>query len=305
MPTPQTGVYTASLTPLTASYEPNFTALISHAKWLLETGSDGVAILGSTGEANSLTIEQRLDIIAYCGSKLAPERLMMGTGSCSLQDAIRLTQASVDAGVYAVLVIPPFYYRPQSDASVLRYYTELIAAVNDPRLRIVFYNFPQLSGYNFSLEILQQLKQRFGDIAAGIKDSSGAWGNMLNITKNVPDFMVYSGTETLLLDILREGGAGCITASANLLAPECQQVFQAWNNDQQDTADQEQNKLSVLRKTLESYPFVSELKGLMAEYSASEHWQQMLPPFTPLLASEISELSAEIKEAGLDLNQRL
>jgi 4-hydroxy-tetrahydrodipicolinate synthase len=305
MPTPQTGVYTASLTPLTASYEPNFTALISHAKWLLETGSDGVAILGSTGEANSLTIEQRLDIIAYCGSKLAPERLMMGTGSCSLQDAIRLTQASVDAGVYAVLVIPPFYYRPQSDASVLRYYTELIAAVNDPRLRIVFYNFPQLSGYNFSLEILQQLKQRFGDIAAGIKDSSGAWGNMLNITKNVPDFMVYSGTETLLLDILREGGAGCITASANLLAPECQQVFQAWNNDQQDTADQAQKKLSVLRKALESYPFVSELKGLMAEYSASEHWQQMLPPFTPLLASEISELSAEIKEAGLDLNQRL
>ena len=305
MPTPQTGVYTASLTPLTASYEPNFTALISHAKWLLETGSDGVAILGSTGEANSLTIEQRLDIIAYCGSKLAPERLMMGTGSCSLQDAIRLTQASVDAGVYAVLVIPPFYYRPQSDASVLRYYTELIAAVNDPRLRIVFYNFPQLSGYNFSLEILQQLKQRFGDIAAGIKDSSGAWGNMLNITKNVPDFMVYSGTETLLLDILREGGAGCITASANLLAPECQQVFQAWNNDQQDTADQEQNKLSVLRKTLESYPFVSGLKGLMAEYSVSEHWQQMLPPFTPLLESEIRELSAEIKNYGLDLNQRL
>ena len=305
MPTPQTGVYTASLTPLTASYEPNFTALISHAKWLLETGSDGVAILGSTGEANSLTIEQRLDIIAYCGSKLAPERLMMGTGSCSLQDAIRLTQASVDAGVYAVLVIPPFYYRPQSDASVLRYYTELIAAVNDPRLRIVFYNFPQLSGYNFSLEILQQLKQRFGDIAAGIKDSSGAWGNMLNITKNVPDFMVYSGTETLLLDILREGGAGCITASANVLAPECQLVYQAWKNNQYDAAEQAQKKLSVLRKTLESYPFVSELKGLMAEHSSSEHWQQMLPPFSPLLASEVRELSAEIKGYGLDLNQRL
>ena len=305
MTTPLAGVYTASLTPLTASYEPNLPALVRHVEQLFESGSDGAAILGSTGEANSLSIEQRLDIIAYCGSKLAPERLMMGTGSCSLQDAIRLTQASVAAGVYAVLVIPPFYYRPQSDASVLRYYTELIAAVDDPRLRIVFYNFPQLSGYNFSLEILQQLKQRFGKIAAGIKDSSGDWENMLNITKNVADFMVYSGTETLLLDILREGGAGCITASANLLAPECQQVFQAWKNNQQDAAEQAQKKLSVLRKALESYPFVSELKGLMAEHSASEDWQQMLPPFNPLLASEISELSAEIKEAGLDLNQRL
>ena len=302
---PLKGVYTASLTPLTASYEPNLPALVRHVELLYELGSDGAAILGSTGEANSLTIEQRLGIIAYCGNKLAPERLMMGTGSCSLQDAVRLTQASIDAGVYTVLVIPPFYYKPQSDASVLRYFAELISSVDDPRLRIVFYNFPKLSGYNFSIEILQELKQSFGDIAAGIKDSSGNWENMLSITKNVPDFMVYSGTETLLLDILREGGAGCITASANLLAPECQHVFQAWNNNQQDAADQAQKKLSVLRKALESYPFVSELKGLMAEYSTSENWQQMLPPFTPLLESEIRELSAEIKNNGLDLNQRL
>ncbi len=303
---PLKGVYTASLTPLTASYEPNLPALVRHVEQLYELGSDGAAILGSTGEANSLTIEQRLGIIGYCGSKLEPERLMMGTGSCSLQDAVRLTQASIDAGVYTVLVIPPFYYKPQSDASVRRYYAELISLVDDPRLRIVFYNFPKLSGYNFSLEILQELKQSFGDIAAGIKDSSGNWENMLSITKNVPDFMVYSGTETLLLDILREGGAGCITASANLLAPECQHVFQAWNNNQQDAADQAQKKLSVLRKALESYPFVSELKGLMAEYSgASENWQQMLPPFTPLLESEIRELSGEIKNNGLDLNQRL
>lgn len=150
---------------------------------------------------------------------------MMGTGSCALQEAIRLTKASVNAGIYTLLVIPPFYYKQQSDESVLRYYAELIASVDEPRLRIVFYNFPKLSGYNFSLRILQELKQRFGDIAAGIKDSSGDWENMFSITKNVPDFMVYSGTEIMLLDILREGGAGYITASANVLAPECQLVY--------------------------------------------------------------------------------
>jgi 4-hydroxy-tetrahydrodipicolinate synthase len=305
MPNPLAGVYTASLTPLTVSYEPNLAALVQHVEKLFKSGSDGAAILGSTGEANSLTIEQRLDIIAYCGRKLAPERLMMGTGSCALQDAIRLTKTSIDAGIYAVLVIPPFYYKPQSDENVLRYYAELIASVDDPRLRIVFYNFPKLSGYNFNLRILQELKRRFGDIAAGIKDSSGDLENMLSITKNVPDFMVYSGTETFLLDILREGGAGCITASANVLAPECQLVYQAWKNNQQDAASQAQKKLSVLRKALENYPFVAELKGLMAEHSGSEHWQQMLPPFSPLLASEVRGLSAEIKEYGLDLNQRL
>ncbi|MDP6887371.1 MAG: dihydrodipicolinate synthase family protein [SAR324 cluster bacterium] len=299
------GIYTASLTPLTSSYEPNLPALVSHVEQLFESGSDGVAILGSTGEANSLTIEQRLDIISYCGRTLAPERLMMGTGSCALQDAIRLTQASIEAGVFSVLVIPPFYYKPQSDESVIRYYSELISSVDDSRLRIIFYNFPKLSGYNFSTEILQEFKERFGDIAAGIKDSSGNWENMLSITKNVPNFMVYSGTETLLLNILREGGAGCITASANLLAPECQLVYQAWRNDQQNTAEQVQKELNVLRKALESYQFVSELKGLMAEHTGSEHWQEMLPPFIPLLPSQVRELSEKINDLGLNLRQRI
>ncbi|MEC9069795.1 MAG: dihydrodipicolinate synthase family protein [SAR324 cluster bacterium] len=299
------GIYTASLTPLTSSYEPNLPALVSHVEQLFESGSDGVAILGSTGEANSLTIEQRLDIISYCGRTLAPERLMMGTGSCALQDAIRLTQASIEAGVFSVLVIPPFYYKPQSDESVIRYYSELISSVDDSRLRIIFYNFPKLSGYNFSTEILQEFKERFGDIAAGIKDSSGNWENMLSITNNVPDFMVYSGTETLLLNILREGGAGCITASANLLAPECQLVYQAWRNDQQNTAEQVQKELNVLRKALESYQFVSELKGLMAEHTGSEHWQEMLPPFIPLLPSQVRELSEKINDLGLNLRQRI
>ena len=299
------GIYTASLTPLTSSYEPNLPALVSHVEQLFESGSDGVAILGSTGEANSLTIEQRLDIISYCGRTLAPERLMMGTGSCALQDAIHLTQASIDAGVFSVLVIPPFYYKPQSDESVIRYYSELISSVDDSRLRIIFYNFPKLSGYNFSTEILQEFKERFGDIAAGIKDSSGNWENMLSITKNVPNFMVYSGTETLLLNILREGGAGCITASANLLAPECQLVYQAWRNDQQNTAEQVQKELTVLRKALESYQFVSELKGLMALHTGSEHWQEMLPPFIPLLPSQVRELSEKINDLGLNLHQRI
>ena len=116
--------------------------------------------------------------------------------------------------------------------------------------------------------------------------------------------MVYSGTETLLLDILREGGAGTITASANLLAPECQQVFQAWKNDQQEAAEQAQKKLTVLRKALESYPFVSELKSLMALQDGSEKWQHMLPPFSPLSVKQVRDLANKINELGLDLNER-
>jgi len=298
------GVYSASLTPLTASFEPNLPVLVRHAQWLLESGSDGVALLGSTGEANSLTIEQRLAIIELSAKELPPDRLMMGTGSCALQDAVHLTKASIDAGVYAVLLLPPFYYKPQSDKSVLRFFSELISSVDDTRLRIIFYNFPKLSGYNFSVKILQELKQRFGDIATGIKDSSGDWGNMLNVAQNVPDFMVYAGTETFLLEILREGGVGCISATANLTAPECQRVYQAWKNNKQKVAEQAQMELSELRKTLENFPFVSELKSLFASQTNAEEWGNMLPPFTPILDKQVGELTEQIKGLGLDLKLR-
>ena len=305
MESPQAGIYTASLTPLFDSFEPNIPALIRHAQWLLEQGSDGVALLGSTGESNSMTVEQRQSIIEQSALELPPDRLMMGTGSCALQDAVRLTQASVNAGVLSVLVLPPFYYKPQSEESVLSFFSLLVEAVDNPNLRIIFYNFPQLSGYNFSIKILQELKLRFGDIAAGIKDSSGDWNNMLGVVQNVPDLMVYTGTETLLLDILRKGGAGSITATANLIAPECQHVFQAWKNGRSEAADQAQKYLTALRIAFESYSFVSEMKSLLAAQTNSEEWNHMLPPFAQLPYDQVEELTEQIKVIGLDLSQRL
>ena len=305
MESPQAGIYTASLTPLFDSFEPNIPALIRHAQWLLEEGSDGVALLGSTGESNSMTVEQRQSIIEQSALELPPDRLMMGTGSCALQDAVRLTQASVNAGVLSVLVLPPFYYKPQSEESVLSFFSLLVEAVDNPNLRIIFYNFPQLSGYNFSIKILQELKLRFGDIAAGIKDSSGDWNNMLDMVQNVPDLMVYTGTETLLLDILRKGGAGSITATANLIAPECQHVFQAWKNGPSEAADQAQKHLTALRIAFESYSFVSEMKSLLAAQTNSEEWNHMLPPFAQLPDEQVEELTEQIKVLGLDLSQRI
>ena len=197
------GVFTASLTPLNQDAFPNLNQLVSHVNWLFGQGSDGVAILGSTGEANSLTFEQRLSIIEHTAGELPPEKLMLGTGSCSMQDAIRLTNASVQAGVFTVLVLPPFYYRPQSEEGAFRYFSELIETVSEERLRVVFYNFPQLTGFSFSLELLTRLRDRYGQVAAGIKDSSGDWENMKLLAREIPDFSVYAGTEKFLLDILR------------------------------------------------------------------------------------------------------
>ena len=305
MNSPKRGIYAASLTPFTASYEPEIQALISHAQWLLENGADGVALLGSTGEANSMTLEQRRVIIEQSTRKLPADRLLIGTGSCALQDAIKLTKVTIDAGVYAVLVLPPFYYKPQSEESIIRFYSELITTVNDSRLRIIFYNFPKFTGYNFDQNVIGKLKQSFGEIAAGIKDSSGNWENMLGIAQNVNEFMVYSGTETFLLETLLNEGAGCITATANIIATECQQVFQAWKNEQLEDAQQKQNKLSSLRKVFENYPFVSGLKSVFACQKNSNNWGNMMPPFDQLTKNQLHELKEKIQDLGLDISKRL
>ena len=299
------GIYAASLTPFTASYEPEISVLVSHVQWLLENGADGVALLGSTGEANSMTIEQRQAIIKQSTRKLPLDRLLIGTGSCALHDAIKLTKVSIDAGVYLVLVLPPFYYKPQSEDSIIRFYSELIDNINDSRLRIIFYNFPKFTGYNFDHNVIGNLKHRFGEIAAGIKDSSGNWENMSGVCQHVSDFMVYSGTETFLLDNLLNGGAGCITATANLIATECQQVFKAWKNGQLEDAKQKQKKLTSLRKVFESYPFVSGLKSIFADQIDSNYWIQLMPPFDLLMKDQLSVLKEKVEDLGLDLSKRL
>ena len=216
-----------------------------------------------------------------------------------------MTKVSIDAGVSAVLVLPPFYYKPQSEESIIRFYSELVAAVNDSRLRIIFYNFPKFTGYNFDHNVIGKMKQRFGEIAAGIKDSSGNCENMYGVAQNVRDFMVYSGTETYLLETLLNGGAGCITATSNLIATECQQVFQAWKNERLEDAQQKQKTLTSLRKAFESYPFVSGLKSIFADQKDSNDWGHMMPPFEGLMKDQLHELKEKIKDLGLDLSKRL
>ena len=295
------GVFTASLTPLDSNLEPDLEALIDHSMSLMEEGSEGVALLGSTGEANSLTLEQRLKIIENVPGSLSPEHLMLGTGSCSLQDAVILTKASMRSGVWTVLVLPPFYYRPQSDDGAFRYFSEIIESVGDEKLRVVFYNFPQLSGYSFSIEILLKLRERFGPTAAGIKDSSGDWENMKRVANEIPDFSVYAGTERFLLDVLREGGAGSITATGNLTSPGCREVYRAWRAGDQEEADGTQERLTRQRLVLQNHPFVSGLKSLTRLKTGSSVWCNMLPPFVPLSDDKAALFAREAAETGLDV----
>ena len=107
-------------------------------------------------------------------------------------------------------------------------FAELIGRVGAPDLRVYLYNFPKLTGFAFAPELVARLAGAFGPVIAGLKDSSGAWESMSTLARNFPQMAIYAGTEAFLLPILREGGAGCISASANLTSPFCAEVFRAW-----------------------------------------------------------------------------
>lgn len=293
------GVFAAALTPLDASCAPDHDAFVRHAAALLDGGCDGLAVLGSTGEANSLAIEQRLALIETAAARLPGDRLLVGTGSCAVADAIELTSASLKSGMPNVLVLPPFYYKPVTDEGVFAYFARLIDAVGSDRLRIWLYNFPQLTGFAFGAALIERLYDRFGAVIAGMKDSSGDWESMRSLCAVVPGFALYAGTERYLLDILDEGGAGCITATANLTAPLCQAVFQAWNSGDRAQAERRQARLTEIRLAMQSHPLVPLQKALMQHRTGDEIWSRMLPPFTPLRnTAAIDEMARALGEMG-------
>ncbi len=297
-PTPlPRGVFAAALTPLGPDLAPDHDAFIAHGRALLEGGCDGLAVLGSTGEANSLPLAQRRALLETAAGRLPANRLLMGTGACALADAIEMTRASVAAGVFNVLVLPPFYYKPASDDGVFAFFAHLIDATADDRLRVFLYNFPQLTGFTFGAELISRLYDRFGPIIAGAKDSSGDWESMRALCTVVPGFSAYAGTERFLLDILEHGGAGCITATANLTAGACQQVYQAWRNGDRADAEKHQARLSETRLALQRHPLVPLQKAVLQQRTGDTVWTRMLPPFVALENEQAVEDASRVLAA--------
>lgn len=289
------GVFAAALTPLDGDLEPDLEAYASHCAWLLDHGCDGIGVLGTTGEANSLSLRSRRAVIEHACTHLPPSKLLIGTGSCALADAIELTRLSWHGGARNVLMLPPFYYKPATEDGVFRYFAELIEAVGEPGLRVYLYNFPQLSGYNFPIALIERLRDAYGAVIAGAKDSSGDWDNMAAMCRELDDFDVFAGTEVFLLDILRAGGTGVISATANVTARLCQDVYA-------DPArgDGSQARLTRVRRTIEAYPPIPALKALAGLRAAAGDWRNVLPPFLPLPEDELERLLRDLGELGFD-----
>lgn len=274
------GVYAAVLTPLDDDYAPNLPMFVAHCRWLLETGCDGLAPLGTTGEANSLPVAQRLAVIAAAAEAGLPlGKFIFGSGSCALADAVTVTKAIVAAGGGGALVLPPFYYKNPSEDGLFAFFAELVERVGDRRLKLYLYHYPQLATVPITIPLVARLKRAYGDTIAGLKDSSGDWSNAAAMLKEFPGFGLFSGTEEFLLPVLRGGGAGCISATTNLLAPLARPVYLGWRSQE---AEGRQRRLTEVRRVFQDYVLQAALKAVMAALTGDARWHNLLPPNRPL-----------------------
>ncbi len=295
------GAWVAALTPLNEDLSADLPAMIAHYRWLLANGCDGVAVLGTTGEANSFTVAERRKVIdAVSESGLANNAVMIGTGCCAFPDTVELTKAVLGAGYHNVLMLPPFYYKGVGDDGLFGSYSEIIQRVGDSRLRIYVYDFPQMTGLEIDAELLARLHEAYPDTIVGVKDSSGRLPDMLATCERIPGFGTFAGSEEFLTDVVRAGGVGCISATANATAPFCGEVWRALQNDGAAT-DEAQKRLTGLRLMLQAYPAVPSLKAIMADHTGNAAWNRVRPPMLPLDAERTAKLLAEARQMGLTL----
>ncbi len=270
------GVLAPVLTPFDESLEPDAERFVAHARWLLEDGCTGLAPFGTTGEAVSLGLGERQRLLeALVEGGVDPGVLMPGTGLCSIPDTVALTRAAVEAGCGGVMVLPPFYYKGVSDDGIYRHFAEVIDRVGDARLRVYLYHIPPQAVTGFSVELVGRLIHDYPDTVVGLKDSSGDWSNTKALLDAYPGFATLSGSEVFLLDNLRGGGAGCITATGNINARAIRAVFDGWEGPD---ADALQDGITRFRQIVQGQPVIPMLKQVIAHYRDDALWARVRPP---------------------------
>jgi 4-hydroxy-tetrahydrodipicolinate synthase len=294
------GVNAAVLTPMNADLSIDLDRMVGHCRWLLANGCDGLAVLGTTGEANSLGIRERLAVLEGLVARGIPaENMLPGTGTTAVTDTVVLTRKAQELGCRGALLLPPFYYKNPSDDGLLAYFNEVIQRVAGD-IKIYLYNFPQQSAIPFSVEFIGRLLKANPGKIKGIKDSSGNFENSLSYVEAFArdGFEVYAGDDTLLKPLLEKGSAGCITAASNVNCALGAEVYANWDNAAGAAAQQ---VLSATRKAVTSVPLIPALKSLVARNTGDARWLNIRPPHLRLTAAQEAALFSAFDASGITL----
>lgn len=292
------GVFSASATPINADGTPDHATFALHVEALLTEGCDGIAMLGTTGEANSFSLNQRMALVEkVIESGVEAKRLLPGTSQTNVADTVTLTKHAVEAGVAASVVLPPFYYKGVSDEGLFRFYAEVIEGVKSDALRVVLYHIPPIAQVGISLELTQRLLDSFPGIVVGVKDSSGKIESMQAFASAFQNFSVLAGADPFMLPLLRSGGAGCITSSSNLIAKHLRVVFDNWFDDSKAAqVDAAQARINAWRDLSNAYVQLPTIKAMLAKRRGHDGWTRVRPPLVELAPAEIATVWARMEE---------
>ena len=295
------GVLSPVVTPFKRDLAPDKERFVAHCKWLLSQNC-GLAIFGTNSEGNSLSLAERMGLLeAVIEAGLDPSRMMPGTGCCSFPETAMLTAEAVRYGCAGVLMLPPFYYKGVGEEGLYRYYSEVVQRVGNARLRIYLYHIPPVAVVGITPALVERLLKAYPTAIAGMKDSSGDWNN----TKTYLDafaqagFAVFAGSESFLLQTMRNGGAGTISATANVNPAAIHKLYSEW---QRADADQQQDALNRTRETLgKKYLMIAALKQAIAIYADDPAWARVRPPLIELTSQQAQSLAAELRQMGFTM----
>ena len=282
--------------------QPRFNDL---ARELLSSGCSGLAPFGTTGEALSISAEERrLGLARLIASGIDPTVVIPGTGLCNLPESVALSQQAVDLGCEGVLVLPPFYFKGVSDEGLLRFYDEFIDRVNRPSLKIYLYHIPQVSGVALTINLVNTLRKRYPLVVVGIKDSFGNWDNT-NSLLAMDDFIVYPGSELPLVDAMKLRAPGCISATANLNSGPIAEVIRACEDQNWVEATRLHHPVVETRKAFQNYAPIPAQKALLSHATNIESWRNVRPPLIALATDKTQQLQYALNRAVSEQVPRL
>lgn len=294
------GVLAPVVTPFDAQLKPDATRFVAHCKWLVANHA-GLAIFGTNSEANSLSTGERIVMLnALLAAGVDPAVMMPGTGCCALTDTVELTRHAVAAGCAGVLMLPPFFYKGLSDDGLFRSYAEVIERVGNSALRVYLYHIPPVAQVPITPGVIERLLRAYPGTVAGIKDSSGDWSHTEMLLKNFQSdsFDVFCGSEVFLLQNMRGGGAGSITATGNVNPAMIHDLFVNW---QAADADARQERITQIRRTFEMIPLIASMKAVIAWKRDDPQWAEVRPPLMSAPRDKFVELRDKLSAIGYQM----
>ena len=291
------GLWTPAATPFRPDGSVNAARLVEHCKNLIAEGSSGLAILGTTSEANSLTLAERRGIIDACvEGGIGADRLLPGTGATALDDAVTLTRHAADLGCAGVLLLPPFYYKKVSEDGLFAFVAGLIERVGPNVPRILLYHIPPMAIVGWPTDLVGRLIEAFPGVVVGMKDSSGELDHVVEMIDSFPGFAVFPGAEKHLLLGMQAGAVGCISASANVNARGISDLIRHWRDPY---AARRQDAANAIRAAVETRGLIPSIKAVLAALYRDDAWRHVRAPLMALDRESRDRLLADPAIAAL------